>query len=197
MAMKPDDAVAAIAAAWNDGICVPTMTTKRLWRALTREHLSVDCMGFMGGASCLGLGLALARPEQRVVVLDGDGSLLMQLGSLATIAGAAPRNLTHLVFKNGIYQSSGSQPTPGGLAVDFVQLARGAGYRDAYAIRDLDELERRLPAMLSDEGPLLAELETAPVETPASANSEIPPFRQQAERLRAKLLRKSRAEGSR
>jgi phosphonopyruvate decarboxylase len=190
MAMKPEDAVTAIAAAWGDAICVPTMTAKRVWRALAHDHLSVDCAGFMGGASCLGLGLALAWPERRVVVLDGDGSLLMQLGSLATIAGAAPRNLTHLVFKNGLYQSSGSQPTPGGLAVDYVRMAQGAGYRDAYAIRDLDELERRLPAMFSDDGPLLVELLTGPAETLASANSEIPPFRQQAERLRAKLLGK-------
>jgi thiamine pyrophosphate-dependent acetolactate synthase large subunit-like protein len=197
MAMKLEEVLGAIAAAWVDGICVPTMTTKRVWREVAPNRLAVDCMGFMGGASCLGLGLALARPERRVVVLDGDGSLLMQLGSLATIAGAAPRNLTHLVFKNGIYQSSGSQPIPGGLAVDYAQLARGAGYRDAYAIRDLDELERRLPAMFSDDGPLLVELETAAAETLASANSEIPPFREQAEQLRAKLLREGRAGKSR
>jgi phosphonopyruvate decarboxylase len=195
MAIKPEDAVAAIAAACGDAICVPTMTTKRLWRALADDRLSVDCMGFMGGGSCLGLGLALARPERRVVVLDGDGSLLMQLGSLATIAGAAPRNLTHLVFKNGVYQSSGSQPTPGGLAVDYAQMARAAGYREAYAIPDMGELGRHLPAMFSDDGPLFFELLTGPAETPAGATSEIPPFRQQAERLRAKLLGSGRAEG--
>ena len=87
----------------------------------------VGCVGFMGGASSLGLGLALARPERRVIVFDGDGSLLMQLGSLATIAGARPRNLLHLLFKNGVYHTSGSQEIPGGLTVDFVTMARGAG----------------------------------------------------------------------
>lgn len=191
MAIKPEAAVASIAAARGDAICVPTMTAGPAWRALAPDDLSVTCAGFMGGASCLGLGLALAQPERRILVLDGDGSLLMRLGSLATIAGAAPRNLTHLVFKNGVYQSSGSQPTPGGLAVDFVRMAQGAGYRDAYAIRDLDELERRLPAMLSDDGPLLVELLTGPAETLPKDEINTRPFRRQAEQLRAKLLASS------
>src|SRR5262252_1516222 len=100
MAMKPEDVLRIIAAGRGDAICVPTMTTSPSWRTIAPDDLSVTCVGFMGGASSLGLGLALARPERRVVVLDGDGSLLMQLGSLATIAGGAPRNLLHLVFKN-------------------------------------------------------------------------------------------------
>src|SRR5215475_15699758 len=99
--MKPEDVLRAIAAARGDAICVPTMTTAPAWRTLAPDDLSVTCTGFMGGASSLGLGLALSRPERRVVVFDGDGSLLMQLGSVATIAGARPRNLVHLLFKNG------------------------------------------------------------------------------------------------
>src|SRR3989338_1014685 len=136
MAIKPEDALRLIAEARGGAICVPTMTTAPAWRTLAPDDCSVTCVGFMGGASALGLGLALARPDRRVVVFDGDGSLLMQLGSLATIAGAAPRNLTHLVFKNGVYHTSGAQETPGGLQVDFVTMAQGAGYRAAYAIDD-------------------------------------------------------------
>src|SRR5438552_12092725 len=134
MAMKPEEVLKEIAAARGDAVCIPTMTTSPAWRTLAPDDLSVGCMGFMGGASSMGLGLALARPDRRVVVLDGDGSLLMQLGSLATIAGAAPRNLTHLLFKNGVYHTSGAQGIPGGLTVDFVLMAKGAGYRNAYAI---------------------------------------------------------------
>jgi phosphonopyruvate decarboxylase len=146
----------------------------------------------MGGASSLGLGLALARPSRRVVVLDGDGSLLMQLGSLATIAGAAPRNLTHLVFKNGVYHTSGSQEIPGGLTVDFVAMAKGAGYRNAYAVRELDDFRRRLPSILGDEGPLMVELHTGLADkTPMTAGRSTP-FHEQAERLRTKLLRPKR-----
>src|SRR3989454_5847486 len=115
--LKPEDILRALAAARGDAICVPTMTTAPAWRTLAPDDLSVTCVGFMGGASSLGLGLALARPDRRVIVFDGDGSLLMQLGSLATIAGAQARNLTHLVFKNGVYHTSGAQGIPGGLTV--------------------------------------------------------------------------------
>src|SRR6266581_6260604 len=144
--MKPEEVLQAIAAARGDAIVIPTMTTSPAWRTLAPDDLSVGCVGFMGGASSLGLGLALARPDRRVIVLDGDGSLLMQLGTLATIAGAAPRNLLHLVFKNGVYHTSGAQGIPGGLSVDFVTMAKGAGYRTALAISELDEFKRRLPS---------------------------------------------------
>src|SRR3989441_4711812 len=110
------------------------------------NDLSVGCVGFMGGASSLGLGLALARPDRRVLVFDGDGSLLMQLGSLATVAGAAPRNLVHFLFKNGVYHTSRAQEIPRGGGVGFVQMAKGAGYRAPAAIGEPGGLKRRLPS---------------------------------------------------
>jgi phosphonopyruvate decarboxylase len=187
MAMKPEEVLRVIAAARGDAICVPTMTTGPGWRTIAPDDLSVSCVGFMGGASSLGLGLALARPERRVLVFDGDGSLLMQLGSLATIAGAAPRNLVHFLFKNSVYHTSGAQEIPGGRGVDFAAMAKGAGYRSTCAIGDLDELRRRLPALLRDDGPLFVELETTLADkTPMTAPGV--PFGKQAESLRAKLL---------
>src|SRR4030095_6713549 len=93
--MKPEEVLSAIAAARRAAICVPTMTPAPAWRKIAPGDLSVGCVGFMGGASAMGLGLALGAPDRRVIVFDGDGSLLMQLGSLATIAGAAPRDLDH------------------------------------------------------------------------------------------------------
>jgi sulfopyruvate decarboxylase subunit beta len=187
--LKPEDILSAIAAARGDAICIPTMTTAPAWRDLAPDDLSVACVGFMGGASAMGLGLALARPDRRIIVFDGDGSLLMQLGSLATIAGAGTRNLTHLVFKNGVYHTSGSQEIPGGLQVDFVTMAKGAGYRAAYAVRELDEFKKRLPSMLTDPGPILVELYTGLAEkTPMTSRGGLP-FNQQAEALRTKLVR--------
>lgn len=186
--MKPEDVLRAIAAARGSAICVPTMTTAPAWRAIAPGDLSVTCVGFMGGASALGLGLALGCPDRRVIVLDGDGSLLMQLGSLATIAGAAPRNLVHMVFKNGVYHTSGSQETPGGRTVDYVMMAKGAGYPSACAIHELAELERRLPALLVEDGPVLVELSTGLAEeTPMTAGMGVP-FHQQVADLRAKLV---------
>jgi len=185
--LKPEAVLRAIAAVRGDAVCVPTMTTAPAWREIAPGDLSVACVGFMGGASALGLGLALACPERRVLVFDGDGSLLMQLGSLATIAAAAPRNLTHFVFKNGVYHTSGGQEIPGGLRVDFVAMARGAGYRDACAIADLDELRRRLSALLSAEGPILVELLTGLAETTPMTAGLGAPFHEQAEALRRRL----------
>jgi sulfopyruvate decarboxylase subunit beta len=187
--MKPEDVLRVIAAERGDAIVVPTMTTAPAWRSIAPGDLSVTCVGFMGGASSLGLGLALARPDRRVLVLDGDGSLLMQLGSLATVAGAAPRNLVHFLFKNGVYHTSGAQGIPGGLSVDFVLMARGAGYRMATAIGDLGDLRRRLPELLAAEGPVLVELRTGLAEqTPMTVRERVP-FHQQLQDARAKLLR--------
>jgi phosphonopyruvate decarboxylase len=188
MAMKPEDVLRIIAAHRGNAVCIPTMTTSPAWRDIAPDDLSAGCVGFMGGASSLGLGLALARPERRVIVFDGDGSLLMQLGSLATIAGARPRNLIHLLFKNGVYHTSGSQEIPGGLTVDFVTMARGAGYRTALAIGDLDDFKRRFPGFLTAEGPIFVELHTTLADqTPMTAGGGAP-FHEQMERLRGKLL---------
>ncbi len=157
MAIKPEDILRAIAAARGNAICVPTMTTSPAWRTLAPDDLSIGCVGFMGGASSLGLGLALAIPDRRVVVFDGDGSLLMQLGSLATIAG------------------------------DFGQMAKGAGYRKAYAVSDFDDFKRRLPSMLTDEGPLFVELHTGLADKTPMTDRGGQPFHQQVENLRQKL----------
>jgi thiamine pyrophosphate-dependent acetolactate synthase large subunit-like protein len=196
-AMKPEDVLRAIAAQRGDAIVVPTMTTAPAWRTIAPGDLSVTCVGFMGGASSLGLGLALARPDRRVLVLDGDGSLLMQLGSLATVAGAAPRNLVHFLFKNGVYHTSGAQGIPGGLSVDFVMMAKGAGYRTALAIRELEELRRRLPELLAAEGPIFVELLTGLAEQTPMTVRERTPLHQQIHDARAKLLRpRARAAAS-
>jgi phosphonopyruvate decarboxylase len=122
-----------------------------------------------------------------VLVFDGDGSLLMQLGSLATVAGARPRNLIHFLFKNGVYHTSGAQETPGGLTVDFVTMARAAGYRTATAIGELEDLTRRLPTLLAAEGPSFVELHTTLAEqTPMTAPGG-KPFHEQVDDLRTAL----------
>src|SRR5260370_42551027 len=141
----------------------------------------------MGGASGLGLGLALGGPDRRVIVFAGDGSLLMQLGSLATIAGAAPRNFTHLLFKNGVYHTSGSQETPGGRGVDFAAMAKAVGYRSTCTITSLDELQKRLPGLLSEEGPIMAQLLTRlPRSTPMNSPPGTP-FHPHVPNLHAKV----------
>lgn len=166
MPIQPLDALRAIAEQRGDAIAVSTMTTVEPWHRFSPGDLNVTCIGFMGGASSLGLGLALAQPDRRVIVLDGDGSLLMQLGSLATIAGAAPPNLYHFVFKNGVYQVSGSQAIPAADRADFALMARGAGYPQTYSFDDFEDFRVRLPEVFAARGPVLIQLVTEEVPDP-------------------------------
>jgi thiamine pyrophosphate-dependent acetolactate synthase large subunit-like protein len=89
----------------------------------------------MGGAAMLGLGLARARPSRRVVVITGDGEMLMGLGSLATIAVDAPANLVIVVLDNEHYGQTGMQPAHTGRGVDLAGIARAAGFVDATEVR--------------------------------------------------------------
>ena len=93
-----------------------------LWAAGHRPQ-NFYMLGSMGLAFPIALGVALAQPDRRVFALEGDGSLLMQLGSLSTIATLAPKNLTMVVMDNGIYQITGAQPTPGSAVADIVAIA--------------------------------------------------------------------------
>jgi sulfopyruvate decarboxylase subunit beta len=92
----------------------------------------------MGLAPSIGLGIALTQPERQVVVLDGDGSLLMNLGGLTTLAGKAPPNLTHIVFDNASFVSIGGYPTPTAGGVDLAAVAQAAGIPNAVTVTTLD-----------------------------------------------------------
>jgi phosphonopyruvate decarboxylase len=187
MTMTPEDVVRVVAEMQGEGIVVPTMTTVPAWRLTAPDALAVSCVGFMGGASSMGLGLALAKPGRRVVVLDGDGSLLMQLGSLATVAGAAPKNYTHVVMANGVYQTSGSQGIPAEGRIDFEGLARAAGYAHAETIDNLEDFRIRWAELIRREGPVMVQLMTSEAElTPMTAPGGAA-FAEQVATLREKL----------
>lgn len=132
------------------------------WPAVSnREELDFPLWTAMGKASSIGLGLALARPDKKVIILDGDSSLLMNLGSLATISERAPANLYHFVFENGIYAGTGGQPIPGNGKLDFKEIAIGAGYSAAYEFDDLQELAINLRQVLEGRGPVFVVLKIA------------------------------------
>jgi len=97
-------------------------------------------LGSMGLASSIGLGLALAKPKRKVIVLDGDGSVLMNLGTLATIALHGRRNLLLVILDNCCYGSTGSQPTCTHLGTDLFALAKAAGVRDVKKVDQADDL---------------------------------------------------------
>jgi phosphonopyruvate decarboxylase len=119
-------------------------------------------IGAMGLASSNALGLALGRPDKRVVVLDGDGSLLMNLGALVTIAEVAPKNLIHFVCENGTYEANGGYPTPGRDTVSFSGFAIAAGIKQVYEFSDLAIFEAEIAGLLRMEGPVFATLKITP-----------------------------------
>lgn len=125
-------------------------------------------IGSMGLASSIGLGVALAQPRRRVLVLDGDGNVLMNLGALATIAAAAPPNLLHVCFDNGAHASTGGQPTVSD-RVPLDELARAAGYRSVSRVESREALVAQAPAFLAGEGPafLLVRVALGPAGPPA------------------------------
>jgi len=109
----------------------------------------------MGVAPCLALGLALAVPEKRVFLLEGDGDLLMSLGSLATIASTSARNLRIILFENDCYESTGMQPLANAPRVDFVRAAEAAGIPAVFAASGLLEVPRALAGLEASDGPAM------------------------------------------
>jgi thiamine pyrophosphate-dependent acetolactate synthase large subunit-like protein len=117
--------------------------------------LNCYTFGAMGQCSSIGLGIALARPDVRVICLDGDGSLLMNLGSLCTIASQAPRNYALIVWDNEVHQTTGGQPTATAARSSLAALARGAGVDKALEVRTEDELRRAYDRIFGEDGPFV------------------------------------------
>jgi len=105
----------------------------------------------MGLASSMGLGIALAQPSRKVVVIDGDGSVLMNLGGLTTLARYAPANLTHIVFDNESLLSVGGFPTATSTGSDLAAIARGAGIQDAKLVTEVTEFSDEARAAIRDD----------------------------------------------
>lgn len=156
-------------------------------RYLPHLDVRVPCLALcdaMGAAIPLALGMALARPEREVVALEGDGSLLMGLGTLATVGAARPANLTVLLFENRHYESSGGQDLPAA-AVDFCAAARAAGLTAVEAVGDAAALAAALSRARASAGPRLLVLDTAfdPAEP-------IPPYSERPDEIRVNFARR-------
>ncbi|WP_375161098.1 thiamine pyrophosphate-dependent enzyme [Bradyrhizobium sp. RDT46] len=125
-----------------------------LWAAGHRPQ-NFYMLGSMGLAFPIALGVALAQPDRRVFALEGDGSLLMQLGALSTIATLRPKNLVMVVMDNGIYQITGAQPTPAAGVADIVAIATGSGLANSAWAADEEDFERLVDAAMSAAEPHL------------------------------------------
>jgi sulfopyruvate decarboxylase subunit beta len=155
----------------EDDVVITTMGAARAWMAMGSHPLDLVLVpSSMSQATSFGLGLALAQPQRRVIVCNGDGSMLMNLGSLVTIAAAAPARLTVIVFDNGVYEVTGSQPTPGSAAaradstsVDYAAMARACGFRSVFRFADRAQWASVVDKVLDEPGPTFVALDVASV----------------------------------
>jgi thiamine pyrophosphate-dependent acetolactate synthase large subunit-like protein len=125
-----------------------------LWAAGHRPQ-NFYMLGSMGLAFPIALGVALAQPTRRIFALEGDGSLLMQMGCLSTIATLKPKNLTMIVMDNGVYQITGAQPTPAAAVADIVAIAQGSGIANSAWAADEEDFERLIDQSLMATVPTL------------------------------------------
>jgi phosphonopyruvate decarboxylase len=146
--MKRDEMLKVFARQRKDEIVVAVYMAAQEITHISPHDLNYTFTGAMGQGSSHALGLALGRPDRRIIVFDGDGSLLMNLGSLVTIANQAPKNLVHCLCENGTY----------------AELAKTAGYRNTYELSDVAEWERELPRILKEDGPIFVDLKVEPGE---------------------------------
>ncbi len=129
------------------------------------DDLNFPLWGAMGGAAAIGLGIALAQPSRRVLVLTGDGEMLMGIGSLATIALQKPDNLAIVVLDNERYGETGMQRTHTAFGVDLPGVAAAAGFPVTCTVRDQAELDAALPVILETPGPVFYSIKVRAEET--------------------------------
>jgi phosphonopyruvate decarboxylase len=182
-----DDVVAAVVAEVGDAYVLSTtgFLSRSLFNLGDRDR-NLYMQGSMGHVAGLALGAALGRPESRFVVLDGDGAVLMHLGTLATIGDLAPANLTHVVFDNGVYDSTGGQRT-GSRRTDFAAAALACGYRGVRHADSVDGLRTALHAALAAAGPSLVVVRGAPGGSTGERASTTTSVQEIGDRFRASL----------
>jgi thiamine pyrophosphate-dependent acetolactate synthase large subunit-like protein len=167
-------------------VVITTMSAARETPNLSQHPLDFHFVpSAMGGGPPLGLGLALAQPLREVFVLTGDGSLLMNLGSLVTVVSSGATNITICVLDNGVFEVTGGQKTAAtDVGVDYAGLARAAGFPNVAHFSDLDDMRRRLQHVLKQLGPRFLWLQVEPqtsqfeLTAPGPINERIARFRE-------------------
>ena len=164
LVMSREEAIQTVVAALGERDCIVSTTgmiSRELFEYRTamnqgheRDFLTV---GSMGHASQIALGIAMAKPDRKVWCFDGDGAAIMHMGSMAIVAGKAPKNYYHVVFNNGAHDSVGGQPTVG-LKIDLPAVAKAVGYKAAFSVETKEKLAELLDTVYSFEGPVLLEV---------------------------------------
>jgi len=163
--MSAKEALVAVHGARRDeDVVITTMSPARDWMTLPQHARDLVLVpSAMSHATSIGLGLALSQPQRRVIICNGDGSMLMNLGSLVSIAAAGASNVVVLVFENGTYEVTGSQLVPGAGVVDFAAIARGSGFESVFEYADLAAWCEDVGRVLEAPGPTFAIVHVEPV----------------------------------
>lgn len=162
--MSREEAIQTVAAALGEKDCIVS-TTGMISRELFEYRASMNqsherdflTVGSMGHASQIALGIALEQPQRRVWCFDGDGAVIMHMGSMAIVANKEPKNYIHVVFNNGAHDSVGGQPTVG-LKIDLPGVAKAVGYKATYSVDNKADLRAVLNNLKDQEGPLFLEV---------------------------------------
>jgi sulfopyruvate decarboxylase subunit beta len=197
--LNKETCLQAIARRRSDEIVVTTMSAASIWGRVSGHELDFASIGSaMGHAADLALGLALARPDKKVIVLNGDGSMLMSLGTLVTVIASGARNLMLFLLENDTYEITGNQPLPAAGKVSFPGLAAAAGFKRVFDFVSQGDLDRNLPEIMSGDGPVFVNLrlergqEPVPVRSPNQTIAYLSqPLHQAASGLRAHLASES------
>ena len=169
----------------GNAIVIPTGTSGRHWRDYsTNENRDLNMGGAMGQTTSAALGLALGLPDEKVVLFDSEGALLMNLGILATISGKQPKNFCHFLLDNECYATTGGQPVPNAQDINYAGVAKEAGYAAAYSFEDLEEFATNVEQIMKETGPVFVAIKVVPeIENEPIGMRERRPTRSRAESI--------------
>ena len=161
--INPVDVFNAFKSHRGDAIVTTAGTAGRYWTDISTDPArDISLGGAMGHTTSAAFGLALGLPDEKIVLFDAEGSLLMNLGVLASIAGKKPANFVHFVLDNECYATTGGQPVPNSAEIDYAAMAKGAGYVSAYNFDDLEEFTTRIEDIMQEQGPILISIKIQP-----------------------------------
>ena len=148
----------------GDAIVMVTGTSGRRWHDVTTNpDRDLNIYGAMGHATPAALGFALAQPNEKVILFDSEGALVMNLGVLATIAGKKPKNFIHFLMDNECYATTGGQPVPNAQEINYAGMAREAGYASTYEFDNLEDFTTNVGKILEETGPVFIAMKMVPL----------------------------------
>jgi sulfopyruvate decarboxylase subunit beta len=147
----------------GNSIVIPTGTCGRHWRDFSNnENRDVNLGGAMGHTTSASLGLALGLPNEKVCLFDSEGSLLMNMGIIATIAGKKPKNFVHFLMDNECYATTGGQPVPNYAEINYAGMAKEAGYASAHHFDNLEDFANNIESIMKETGPVFVSMKMVP-----------------------------------